>query len=494
MRLSTFSGAALSVAFAALVAAEGASDVIDLTAANFESTVNGEKLALVEFFAPWCGHCKALAPHYEEAATELKNKSIKLMKVDCVEQADLCQSKGITGYPTLKVYRNGEATDYAGPRQTDGIISYMTKQALPAVSEVTADKHDEFIKADKIVAVAYLASPTDAPAAEFSAAAEANRDDYLFGLVTDKAAIEAAGVTPPAIVLYRSFDEPKTEFPYPVKVTNKNEIVDWIKLLRIPTIDQVSGENYGVYAASELPLAYLFLDPSKGDHEAHVEALRPVASQFRGKVNFVWIDSVRFGDHAKALNLNEAVWPSFVIQDLKNQLKYPLEQTGEVKPADVQSLVEKYLAGKLEPTLKSAPIPETQDEPVWNLVGKQFDEVVYDDKKDVFVEFYASWCGHCKRLKPTWDQLGETFADSKDRITIAKMEAQDNDLPPSVPFRISGFPTLKFKPAGGREWVDYDGDRSLESLISFVQEHAKNKLEPKKNESTTAQEPLHEEL
>jgi protein disulfide-isomerase A1 len=64
------------------------------------------------------------------------------------------------------------------------------------------------------------------------------------------------------------------------------------------------------------------------------------------------------------------------------------------------------------------------------------------------------------------------------------MDAPENDLPPSVPFRVSGFPTLKFKPAGGREWIDYEGDRSLESLVAFVQDNAKNSLEPKsKNES-----------
>ena len=46
-----------------------------------------------------CGHCKALAPHYEEAATELKQKGLKLAKVDCVEQADLCQEHEVKGYP-----------------------------------------------------------------------------------------------------------------------------------------------------------------------------------------------------------------------------------------------------------------------------------------------------------------------------------------------------------------------------------------------------------
>jgi thiol-disulfide isomerase/thioredoxin len=81
-------------------AARAASDVIDLTKDSFANEVNGENLALVEFFAPWCGHCKSLAPHYEEAATELKDKhGIKLMKVDCTEQQDLCQEQGIRGYP-----------------------------------------------------------------------------------------------------------------------------------------------------------------------------------------------------------------------------------------------------------------------------------------------------------------------------------------------------------------------------------------------------------
>ena len=61
----------------------------------------------------------------------------------------------------------------------------------------------------------------------------------------------------------------------------------------------------------------------------------------------------------------------------------------------------------------------------------------------------------------------------------AKLDATENDLPTSVSFRINGFPTLKFKPAGSRDFIDYDGDRSLESLIAFIEEKAKNNLPPK---------------
>lgn len=486
MRFSHLFSSATALALATVVVADGASDVLSLTADSFDSVVNPEPLILVEFFAPWCGHCKALAPHYEEAATALKEKKVKLAKVDCVDQADLCQANGIQGYPTLRVYRNGDHTDYTGPRKADGIIAYMVKQSLPAVSDVTPDNFNEFIQADKIVAVAYLPSSADAPGPEFTATANKHRDDYLFGSTTNSALAEAEGVSPPAIVLYRAFDEPKTEYPYPIGSAKVKDIEKWIKELSIPVIDEVNTENYQMYAQSGKPLAYLFLDPTDSLHDEYIASLRSVATKYKNNVNFVWIDAIKFGDHAKALNLNEPKWPSFVIQDLQKQLKFPYDQSKEFQAEEIEKMVAEYAEGKLQPQLKSQPIPATQDEPVFNLVGKQFDEVVFDDEKDVFVEFYASWCGHCKRLKPTWDSLGSHFANVKDRITIAKMEAQENDLPADVPFRISGFPTLKFKQAGSRDFIDYNGDRSLESLVAFVQETAKNPLDanvPFKNDS-----------
>ena len=101
MRFSQLlSGASLFALFSFVTA----SDVINLTAENFDSVVNPEELILVEFFAPWCGHCKALAPHYEEAATSLKEKGIKLAKVNCVDEADFCQSNGVQGYPYVAAF------------------------------------------------------------------------------------------------------------------------------------------------------------------------------------------------------------------------------------------------------------------------------------------------------------------------------------------------------------------------------------------------------
>lgn len=143
--------AAIATTFTALTQSVMAeSGVLSLTNKTFDENVMNQDLMLVEFFAPWCGHCKSLgnyttiisvfvicifihlsllwvAPEYEVAATALKEKDIPLAKVDCTENEDLCQKYGVMGFPTLKVFRKGETTDYNGPRKADGIVSYMHK-------------------------------------------------------------------------------------------------------------------------------------------------------------------------------------------------------------------------------------------------------------------------------------------------------------------------------------------------------------------------------
>ncbi|CAE7137270.1 unnamed protein product [Rhizoctonia solani] len=488
MRLSTIFGSVL-VLGATFVSA---SDVLDLTDSNFKTTVDGEELILVEFFAPWCGHCKALAPQYEEAATTLKSAGIKLAKVDCTENADLCQANGVGGYPTLKVFRNGKEKEYGGPRKADGIISYMKKQALPALTTVTGASHAQFTKDDKVVVVAYVDSDSDDLAKAIKAAAEDHRDDYLFGVTTDAEAIKEAGVTAPALVVYKTFDEGRVDLPAAsVKSATSESLVSFVKENSVPLLDEISGENYSNYAQSGLPLAYLFLDPTLAEKDAKITEFTSVAKKFKGKVNFVWIDAVKYAEHAKALNLLEAKWPAFVVDDMTNSLKFPHEQTGELTAASATTLIESFLSGSLKPMLKSEAVPEINDGPVFTLVGSQFDEVIFDDSKDVLAEFYAPWCGHCKRLAPVYEQLGEQYASQKDKLTILKMDATANDLPASAGFKIAGFPAIKFKPAGSKTFVDYEGDRSLESLTEFIQTNAKNKItqpKPVVSESETASE------
>ena len=96
--------------------------VLVLTQQNFSSVVMEMGLALVEFYAPWCGHCKRLAPEYEMAARRLREMSVPvaLAKVDATEETELAALYGVKGYPSLFLFRNGEHKEYSGGRDANG--------------------------------------------------------------------------------------------------------------------------------------------------------------------------------------------------------------------------------------------------------------------------------------------------------------------------------------------------------------------------------------
>lgn len=102
------------------------SNVVELTPTNFDNlVVKGEQIWIVEFFAPWCGHCQQLVPEYEKAANALKGV-IKVGAVNADEHKELAGRYGVRGYPTIKIFGTNKnramAEDYTGQRTAQGLI------------------------------------------------------------------------------------------------------------------------------------------------------------------------------------------------------------------------------------------------------------------------------------------------------------------------------------------------------------------------------------
>jgi len=113
--------------------AGGKSEVVELTDSNFDKTVmaDDKNTWFLEFYAPWCGHCKALAPAWEETAYNLKGK-VKVAKVDATQERALASRFGIQGFPTLKLFPSGKkmeslVQDYEGPRTAESMTEYALK-------------------------------------------------------------------------------------------------------------------------------------------------------------------------------------------------------------------------------------------------------------------------------------------------------------------------------------------------------------------------------
>jgi len=129
--------------------ADADSNVVVLTEAIFDSKIaKGDWL--LEFYAPWCGHCKKLAPTYEKVATTLKGKT-NLGKIDCTQESALCRRFGVRGYPTIKFISHQKVYDYKGDRSEQDFTKfteseYKTKEGLPIPAPVSqwSEIQDEF--------------------------------------------------------------------------------------------------------------------------------------------------------------------------------------------------------------------------------------------------------------------------------------------------------------------------------------------------------------
>lgn len=129
------------------------------------------------------------------------------------------------------------------------------------------------------------------------------------------------------------------------------------------------------------------------------------------------------------------------------------------------------ITGTIPRHIRSQPAPKDNKGPVITVVGSTFDKLVTKSDKDVLIEFYAPWCGHCQKLEPIYKKLGKAFANNN-KIAIAKIDATSNDYPSE--FSVSGFPTIYYVPAEDKKnIISYDGDRSLDDLTKFVNKQLK---------------------
>ncbi|BDA45122.1 probable protein disulfide isomerase-like 2-2 [Coccomyxa sp. Obi] len=191
----------LSAAVATLVVSqedptESLSGVYDLTPADFDKVVNGGKHALVEFYAPWCGHCKHLTPEYKKLGEavakdpKLKN-SVVIAKVNADDHREIGEKFGVRGFPTIKFFGRGKPTtspeDYQGGRTSEAFLGFLHEK-------VAADKGFARIGSLDTLARDFLAAAdkTGAAAALKTAAEKLEEAQRAAGMLYSKFAEKAA--------------------------------------------------------------------------------------------------------------------------------------------------------------------------------------------------------------------------------------------------------------------------------------------------------------
>jgi protein disulfide-isomerase A1 len=238
------------------------SDVVVLTKDNFTHAINNNKNILVEFYAPWCGHCKQLKPEYGEAAERLKKShpEVVLAKFDAVAEGAeaIAKEYDIKGFPTMKWFVDGTPHPKdCQVREAQEIIRWVAKRTGPPLKPVVHKGDMDIIKSkDTRYAVVGFFDDIDSDAFKTFATLASHDDRFDFYSVLDKAIAKEEGVSKmPAVVFYRNFDEPKLTYDKPITA---DDLADAVRANSRPRLIPMTEETAPIIFENELPKLFLF--------------------------------------------------------------------------------------------------------------------------------------------------------------------------------------------------------------------------------------------
>jgi len=463
--------------------------VVVLTAANFSSFLAATRHVLVEFYAPWCGHCQELAPDYAAAASHLaahhSQSHLALSKVDATEDTDLAHKYDVQGFPTILFFIDGVPKDYNGARTKDAIVEWINKKLGPGVQNITAvDQAERILTGDDKAVLAFLDSLSGAQSDELAAASRLE-DSINFYQTSSPDVAKLFHIDPeakrPCVVLLKKEEEKLTFFDGEFKAS---VIADFVSANKLPLVTTLTQETSpSIFGNSIKKQILLFAVANKSSK--FLPIFKEAAKSFKGKLLFIFVerDNEEVGEPvANYFGITGQETTVLAYTGNEDARKFFLD--GEVSLDSIKDFAESFLEDKLTPFYKSEPVPESNDGDIKIVVGKNLDLIVLDESKDVLLEIYAPWCGHCQSLEPTYNKLAKHLRGI-DSLVIAKMDGTSNEHPRAKP---DGYPTILFYPAGKKSFepITFEGDRTVVEMYKFIKKYASIPFKLKRQQSSTA--------
>ncbi|EKX37856.1 hypothetical protein GUITHDRAFT_48649, partial [Guillardia theta CCMP2712] len=442
-------------------------DVAVLNGRNFETVAGRAPHMLVEFYAPWCGHCQKFEPIYQKVASHMRMEKINVMlaKVNAIEEPTLSQSMGVMGFPSLYWYAYGRMRSYEGGKRNSSMVEWISFHARRDAVHVVHSNREaedllEAMGAEEAVIGRFLHHHS-VEAMAFMIAAEEDDTSYPNSSMPYVMVLEARGLGPP------KWHQLPPERRY--ALFDADRIKSFVATYRMPRVVELTGKVWRRVLQSPVRnQTLLFSDPFSPGHEQRMAAFAAVAEEWFGKVLFLQISS-NFTSVLKYFGLTASDFPAVVVavaghEETDKGEMYRLDQS---RPQFNLTTLPK---GNLE---EDVIYP---DDPVRKLTGEELEQVVMDPDKDVLVKFFAPWCGHCQAMRTAYMEVSDAFEEHPD-LVIAEFDATAHKLPAGL--SIEGYPTLRMWPAergnstrNKLSPLDYQGPRTTADISAFVRRHS----------------------
>ncbi|KAL8453794.1 hypothetical protein Emed_000735 [Eimeria media] len=501
------------------------SGAVSLSSSSYNEFMEAHPLVMVLFYAPWCYWSRAALPEFDAAAKLLShhNPPVIAARVDCTENEDVCTDTDIREYPTIRLYVEGESHPYEGRRYRTHIVHWVDLKVDRDKQLASAAHLDELIGSSSSGAeshlVAVAAFPPDYNKTSFQSVARTFGDEVLFGDTTDPDVIkhlqekhitprlssteqqsgskDERQLKPPFVAVFSAHQGEPGVHIYQGQVGEVNELRSFVRQWLFPVVSLFDADSIGdAFFRDPRPKLVLLVDAEK--HAALLEeaeapepkdpllaAFRAVAAKHRASVAATVSGNKKaFGRQLfSILGVEDETLPQVRLLMINNNPEGKHKPTLKFKPSSplpfteaqnegqqqleeaLSVFVSAVLSRKLSPYFRSEAPPEIPEGKgsVKTLVASTFaDEIAKE--ANVLVEFYAPWCGFCRKMEPAYKELARRVAGVSG-LVIARIDATRNEV---EGVQIAGYPTVYLYRRGHGEPLLYAGDRSTRDMLEWL--------------------------
>ena len=447
-------------------------DVIILTDSTFDKAINKYEFLMVFFYALWCIRCNKFHPEYEKAASILKNENLTLAKVDATVEKKLDKKFEITGFPVLKLFIKGKPIEYNGERNHEDLIKWIRKKTHgPAIEELNYEEDIDIFKQGEDVVIIYFGND-EKDIEEYQKIARKD-DDIPFGVIKNDELIKKYAKNNKKIIMYKTFDEKQRE----LNIIKEKEIEEFINKYSTPKLMNLDKKAVNFIFEKKIPALILYANEKSRKWNQYKELMLNISEKINYKLKVI-ITDIKEGSGAKnaeLMNVKEKELPTLRIADKRGDYLKKYKMEGELNESNILKFIDDWENKRLKSYIKSAEIPEVNNEDVLVIVGKTFEKEVINNDNDVMLLFYSPLCYHlyndCKDIIQKYSEVAKRLKRFNSKLILGKIDASENEV---ESIHISGSPKFKFFPGKKKDKapIDYEGDNSVNDIIKFIKEHA----------------------
>uniref|UniRef100_A0A8C9AC62 Protein disulfide-isomerase-like protein of the testis n=1 Tax=Prolemur simus TaxID=1328070 RepID=A0A8C9AC62_PROSS len=455
-------------------------NLLVLTPAGLTQMLKETRFLMVLFHNPSSKQSRNMAEELGKAVEIMgKGKNgVGFGKVDITVEQELQQEFNVKKAPELKLFFEGnrsEPISCKGVVESTALVVWLRRQiSQKAFLFNNSMEVADFVKSRHLAIIGFF-QDLEEEVAELFYDTIKDFPELTFGVIAIKNAVGRFHVTLDSVLVFKKG-----------KIVNRQELIndntnkqDLLKVIKQHLTDFVleyNTENKDLIYELNIPNhMLLFVSKSSESYPVIIQHYKLASKEFQNKILFILvdIDEPRNRRVFEYFRITEVNIPSVQLLNLSSDTRYKMP-SDEITFTNLRKFILNFLSRNAKKHRSSEDIPKYWDQGlVKQLVGKNFNIVVFDKERDVFVMFYAPWSEKCMALFPLLEELGRKYQNHS-TITIAKIDITANDIQLTYPDR---YPFFRLFPTDSQQAVVYKGEHTLMGFSDFLESQVKARVE-----------------